>query len=135
MAIEIAIQFIVLRVTSYAMCFVFGAFLVLIEFATDFKEEVKTMNENWKTNPNVVQLVEKLSEIVWFNVNIRELSLNSFLLNYDCYLYGSFCRCIAELTDIYRLILIDNFIWSAFCIFGSLIMLQSEMVNQFIFMS
>lgn len=46
-----------------------------------------------------------------------------------------FCRCIAELTDIYEFILIFNFIWSVFVIFGSLIAAQSLMVNQLIYMN
>lgn len=60
------------------MCFLLGMFLVLIEFTQNIRQEIESMKENWKTDQNQVELMEKLREIIWFDVNARELSSNSF---------------------------------------------------------
>lgn len=48
--------------------------MVLIHSAEDVKREIVSLNENWKSDRNEVELMEKLHEIVWFNARINELS-------------------------------------------------------------
>lgn len=78
MFLDTMLAYGVLRIGSYLTCYLVVSFLVLMEFSRDMKQAIETMNENWKINRNEVELMEELREIIWFNGNTRELSLNSF---------------------------------------------------------
>lgn len=78
MSIQFVVLSLIMRITSFLTCFLFGSSLVLIEFTKDFKQEIETMNEDWKTKRNQLELMEKLREIMWLDVHVKELSLNSF---------------------------------------------------------
>lgn len=67
---------IVTKVAAALTLFLLGCFVILTEFARDINQEFITLNENWKVNQNRLELPEKLTEIIYFDYNARQLSSN-----------------------------------------------------------
>lgn len=75
-ALQALTIFVVTKIGFPIMCIMVESFLILSEFIEDIRREITALNENWKMNQNQAELMQKLSEIIWFNTRYNQLSLH-----------------------------------------------------------
>lgn len=83
-AVDIVGAALITKLGSFILCIMVASFMVTNKFTKDIKQEILTMNENWKTNRNEKELMENMCGIAWFIARINELSstLNWIHLKY-----------------------------------------------------
>lgn len=73
-ALDVLGSYLVSKLGSFILMLMVGSYIVINRFTKDIKQEMITLNENWKTNRNEKELLESICGIAWFIARIDELS-------------------------------------------------------------
>lgn len=81
-AIEAVFSTYFFVVVSSIANFLLGIFMFLAAFVDDMKQSLNTIDQNWKTNRNTVELIKDFGENIQFHADAKQLS-HQYSLKYN----------------------------------------------------
>lgn len=122
--------YIVLQIAACVVICLLGLSLWFNAINKHITEDINSMNENWKSNQDPVELKERLYETIQNRAEAVQLSIE---FREKIIYHGNVVQCVLSfagvLTNIFKFIFMIYALWGIVTICGTLLMLNRDQVS------